>query len=120
MLFLPIKAMVLNFLIVSYSSMKIGCGNIGGRNDGNVVALAATCAGPRWLDESGQGEEEEEDAVMTVAEMSSRSGAGGEEQCNQEGGGGRQEALLLLRRTTTTMGGIFLCHNVGQRTTTDV
>ena len=60
---------------------------LSGCNDGNVVALAATCTGIRWHDESGQGEEE--DNVTTAVEMSSCSGASGEEQRNKGGGGGQ-------------------------------
>ena len=56
--------------------------------------------------------------MTTAVEMSSRSGAGSEEQHNKEGEGGQQEVSLLLRRTTTTTDGIFLCHNMGRRTST--
>ena len=35
------------------------CGNDGGCNNGNCVAQAATCAGARWHDASGQGKEED-------------------------------------------------------------
>jgi hypothetical protein len=49
-----------------------GYGDDGGGNKVSVVALAATCAGIGWHNESGRGEEE--DAVTTVAAKSAQGG----------------------------------------------
>ena len=49
-----------------------GCRDDGGGDGGDIVALAATCAGIGWHNESGRGEEE--DAVTTVAAKSAQGG----------------------------------------------